>query len=461
MPVAPAIVDALDDVSPKAGAVGYGGYTNDSAPVLRVRLGDAEAGQTLTVSGDRLANPSTVTVDAAAISQGYVEVPVSGLPEGWNQLTATLRRSDGVAIATSMAFALGVATAAPAAPTITAALDDVGASTGVLADGARTDDAAPAFRIFEEGLPPMPAGSPGHAPFGGVALFGGRIQLYENGQLIGDGSLGYDGVVSITPGALSAGEHVITAVAVDRAGNVSDPSTPFRITVVDDGRPASPSAPAASTTPTTGDDLLQAGAGYLNVYAGAGADTILGANANEVLRGDAGSDSIVGGTQFNDINGNQGDDSIVGRSLVGDWLLGGQGNDLIDASQSSGRNIINGNLGADQVTGGTGAETLRGGQGDDVILGGGGNDWLSGDLGLNTLTGGDGADLFHAFQGAGRDVVTDFHGSEGDRILVDRGGQATARADGLDTVIDISGQGRMILVGVNFTTFDSGWIVQA
>jgi Ca2+-binding RTX toxin-like protein len=150
------------------------------------------------------------------------------------------------------------------------------------------------------------------------------------------------------------------------------------------------------------------------INGGAGDDTLVGGTGRETLFGGLGNDSIVGGAGFNQVNGNQGNDTIVGHSQVGDWLVGGQGNDLIDASASTGANILNGNLGNDTIIGGAGADSLRGGQGDDVIHAGSGNDWISGDLGNNTIYGGQGMDTFHA--GAGHDVIYGWH--DGDKIEI-------------------------------------------
>ena len=216
MATAPQVVSAFDDVAPRAGTVLYGDYTNDSAPVLRVQLGDqASIGQTLTVTSDRELTSSAVTLRAQQIAQGYADVPVSGLPEGFSLLTANLQRPDGSILMSIAAFALGVATAIPVAPSITGARDDAGPVTGDLVDGEHTDDATPA-RIFEQGLPPTPQSSPGHAPFGGPPLLGGHIQLYEGRLLVSETTLGFDGVVTITPDSLSRGLHTLTAVAVDR-----------------------------------------------------------------------------------------------------------------------------------------------------------------------------------------------------------------------------------------------------
>ncbi|MCW2573958.1 MAG: putative calcium-binding protein, partial [Frankiales bacterium] len=81
--------------------------------------------------------------------------------------------------------------------------------------------------------------------------------------------------------------------------------------------------------PTAGDDVLQAGAALTSVDGGTGNDTITGWTGGDILRGGDGNDSIVGGSGFDDINGNKGDDTITDTRGGDDWLVGGQGNDLI------------------------------------------------------------------------------------------------------------------------------------
>jgi Ca2+-binding RTX toxin-like protein len=453
---APIILAAMDDVSPNTGVVSYGGYTNDTSPVIRVTLGDQLApGDTIALTDNGAAVGQTITLTAAEIAQGYADVPLSGLSEGWNLISATARATDGSVIATTPAFALGVATATPATPTISGADDDSGGALHAIVNGGHTGDATPILHIFEPGLPAPPPNPPGHPPYGGPPLLGGHILIYEGQTVVGEGTIGYNGTLDITADALAPGDHVLTAVAVDRAGNVSAPSAPFEV-VVD--APAAEQA-AGSGTPSDGDDLLQAGAGFLSVEGGLGADTIVGAASSDTLHGGPGNDSITGGAQFNAINGNTGDDTIIGRSPVGDWLLGGQGADSINAEQSTGHNIINGNLGNDVLRGGSGGDTLRGGQGDDVVVGGAGADWLFGDLGHNTLTGGGGADTFHALSGPSVDLVTDFNPAEGDRIVVDPGVVFTAEQVGTDTVVHVGDQGEMILANVKLENLPAGWIM--
>jgi Ca2+-binding RTX toxin-like protein len=189
---------------------------------------------------------------------------------------------------------------------------------------------------------------------------------------------------------------------------------------------------------------------------GEGADTLNAAAAaqSDTLFGGAGNDSIVGGTGFNQVNGNQGDDVVVGHSTVGDWLLGGQGNDMIDASASTGANILNGNLGGDTIIGGTGADSLRGGQGDDVIHADSGNDWISGDLGNNTIHGGQGMDTFHA--SAGHDVIDGWHA--GDHVQVDSGVTYTVSQVGADVHVAFSSGGEIDLLNIQQSSLESGWI---
>jgi Ca2+-binding RTX toxin-like protein len=156
----------------------------------------------------------------------------------------------------------------------------------------------------------------------------------------------------------------------------------------------------------------------------------------------------------------KGDDTITGGSGGADWLLGGQGNDLI--SVGGGTAFINGNLGADTVNGGSGADTVHGGQGADAVNGGGGNDEVSGDLGNDELSGGTGADTFHFVLNGGVDRVLDFKLGEGDRIELDGIVSYTVVQVGADTVIlDGMVTDQLTLAGVQATTLGAGSILLA
>lgn len=175
----------------------------------------------------------------------------------------------------------------------------------------------------------------------------------------------------------------------------------------------------------------------------------------DYLRGEDGDDRIFGGFGFDDVHGNQGNDTVSGGH-GDDWVVGGKDEDQLFGDE--GLDIVYGNLGNDTCEGGTGADVVRGGQGNDVLRGGDGADFLSGDLGDDTITGGAGADIFNSFGAAGLDRVTDFNRAEGDRIRLDPGSTYTASQQGADTVVEVTGGARVVLVGVQLSSLDPGWI---
>ena len=89
------------------------------------------------------------------------------------------------------------------------------------------------------------------------------------------------------------------------------------------------------------------------------------------------------------------------------------------ADQVKGIENLVGSAYADTLTGTSLENSLAGGAGNDSLSGGAGADTLSGELGKDTLTGGSGADkfLFNVLETtANRDTISDFLGSEGDKI---------------------------------------------
>jgi serralysin len=187
---------------------------------------------------------------------------------------------------------------------------------------------------------------------------------------------------------------------------------------------------------------------------GFGADTIEGGAGLDFLRGEDGDDVIFGGAGFDDTHGNMGNDTLHGGD-GDDWVVGGKDQDELYGD--AGFDIVYGNLGDDTCDGGEGADWIRGGQGNDVVRGGGGADWLWGDRGDDTISGGAGADDFHLQVGCALDRVTDFSLAEGDRVLVDGQAGYSVSLSGSDTVIDLGGGDRMVLVGVQLTA--GGWLV--
>ncbi|EMP9727194.1 hypothetical protein RVY14_004590, partial [Enterobacter cloacae] len=86
--------------------------------------------------------------------------------------------------------------------------DDVGSSRGDLSNGSTTDDANPTFK--------------------GSAEPGSRVDIYDNGELIGSTMVDENGGWQFTPTtALPEGEHHITTTATDEAGNTGPESDDF------------------------------------------------------------------------------------------------------------------------------------------------------------------------------------------------------------------------------------------
>ena len=222
-------------------------------------------------------------------------------------------------------------------------------------------------------------------------------------------------------------------------------------------------------------------------------------NFGDTLSGGAGDDTLVGGAGGDILDGGEGDDTVIlsglqpwgvevllGQDVDGhQWfgipegagltdedrpngvdrlvsvenIIGSGGDD--DIVGGAGANRLQGGLGADILAGVGGDDVLRGGQGNDVLRGGDGDDFVSGDRGDDTMSGGSGADVFHTFGGAGIDRVTDFSLAEGDRVQLDAGTTYSVSQVGADTVIDMVGGGKMILVGVAASSLAGAWIFGA
>ena len=143
----------------------------------------------------------------------------------------------------------------------------------------------------------------------------------------------------------------------------------------------------------TGDDLIKGGTGKDLIYGfdgideiegGTGDDTIFGDDGDDIIRGEDGADTVFGGTGNDLISGNasidmlygeDGDDSLVGGGGA-DKLVSGRG-DNNGLFGEAGNDTLEFDLGGGTAGGGTGSDTIivksgsfvsaEGGQGDDVI----------------------------------------------------------------------------------------------
>ncbi|MEA5500170.1 alkaline phosphatase [Limnoraphis robusta] len=131
-------------------------------------------------------------------------------------------------------------------------------------------------------------------------------------------------------------------------------------------------------------------------------ETLVGGEANDLIRADIGDDLAAGGL---------GDDIIYGEE--GDDTLRGDENSRSPGGTVGGNDIIYGGLGDDQIGGKTGNDQLFGDEGNDRIWGDDGDDLIDGGLGNDTLTGddfsgGQGSDTFVLAVGEGTDTIVDF-----------------------------------------------------
>ncbi|NWA08438.1 calcium-binding protein [Pseudomonas gingeri] len=184
-----------------------------------------------------------------------------------------------------------------------------------------------------------------------------------------------------------------------------------------------------------------------------GIDEIIGHGGEDRLYGNGGDDHIYGGDKNTLINAIS-DGEAQGSSLRGDWLDGGEGNDLIIGSNAK-----------DLMLGGEGEDTLIGGAGDDLIFGDATTGWTTDDwsvthfvedrgdniklyrtatvnASLNNQQGNPGAsDIIYG--GAGADYV--FGGGGNDYLDGGAGADVIAGGTGSDSIR--GGDGADILIG--------------
>ncbi len=160
-----------------------------------------------------------------------------------------------------------------------------------------------------------------------------------------------------------------------------------------------------------GDDIVFGSAMRDIIQGGDGSDSLSGLGGDDLLTGGVGDDTLDGGVAGDGLGGDiireTGDvgflltDGLLvglGRDRFQDieivHLIGGQGNNVLDASGYTGRAALHGGTGGDDLLlGGLGDDRLEGGFfGDDTLIGGGGSDFLLGGTGRDSLVGGDGDD---------------------------------------------------------------------
>jgi hypothetical protein len=186
----------------------------------------------------------------------------------------------------------------------------------------------------------------------------------------------------------------------------------------------------------------------------AGADTVTGTDADEVLCGLGGNDTFIPAGGDDVIVGGDGDDELDlsdASAGVDVDLAAGQGATGPDELVLAELEDVVGSAFADELSGDTGANTLDGGDKTDTLVAGGGADTVLGQNGADTLRGEDGADVLKGADGAdtvkgqagadtlkGQDAADQILGGDGADTL--KGGRG--RGDDLD-----GGRGRDSLDG--------------
>jgi hypothetical protein len=188
-----------------------------------------------------------------------------------------------------------------------------------------------------------------------------------NGDGMTDQTLhGLDGT-TVSHVFATAGEHRVSVTATDKDGGISASSSitvdVSSVTVTAD--PCDPARTVLSVFGTSGDDTIlispTSNPGEVRVWLNGTNAGRFAPNGRIVVDGDAGNNTI----------------RVDRRVTVSAWLLGGSGNDQLEAG--GGNDLLVGGLGNDVLRGGPGrniligggdADSLRGGTGDDMLIGG-------------------------------------------------------------------------------------------
>ncbi|MTD37262.1 hypothetical protein GIX45_01190 [Erwinia sp. CPCC 100877] len=204
-PMTVAIENVMDDTGAVTGALTAGQATDDVTPTIN---GSATPGALVSIYDDGvLIGTVTATTEGT-----WSFTPSTELAEGEHNFTATVTsEAQGESDPTTV-FPITIDTTPPEAPAIGSIADDIGTITGPIAAGGITDDNQPT--LSGSGVP------------------GDTITITDGGQPIGTAIVGDDGNWTFTPDTpLVDGEHDLSVIATDPAGNVSAPSVDYPITV--------------------------------------------------------------------------------------------------------------------------------------------------------------------------------------------------------------------------------------
>ncbi|WP_213716523.1 BapA/Bap/LapF family large adhesin [Cedecea lapagei] len=217
-PIVPIILSVVDDQTQPGTNLPLinGQLTKDTQPTLS---GTAEANATITVKDG---NTVLGTTQADGLGN-WTFTPTAPLGQGTHTLNVTATDAAGN-VSNAASFGVNIDSVAPNPPVIVTVLDNTAPVLGPITNGQATNETRPSLS--------------------GTAEAGAIIKVYSDGNLIGTTLANGSGAWSLTPvAALGSGAHTLTVTATDAAGNVSNPSNGFSLTV----DTVAPNAPVISS----------------------------------------------------------------------------------------------------------------------------------------------------------------------------------------------------------------------
>ncbi|AZF49634.1 Ig-like domain-containing protein [Pseudomonas sp. R2-7-07] len=209
----PVIGGATDNVGADQGPIKNGGATDDTTPTFG---GTGTPGNIIIIEDNGKPIGEVVVGDDGK----WEYTPTTPLPEGEHSIIVVEKDKDGNVSGPSDEFDFIVDITAPGKSAIDAITDDFGDQTGVIANNGLTDDNTPTLS--------------------GTAEAGAKLEVFANGEKIGETVVEEDGTWSFTPSpVLADGEYSFTTVATDAAGNAGLPSDPY-IVIIDTIAPVKP-----------------------------------------------------------------------------------------------------------------------------------------------------------------------------------------------------------------------------